>query len=442
MRSWIMGITIGTALGLSAIALTSLAWSANGPDTEREKLYQQLELFAEILARVETDYVVDVDETEAMQSAINGMLTSLDPHSSYLAPEEFEAMQVQTSGEYGGLGIEVTMDDGYVKVIAPIDDSPASRAGIMAEDLLTSINGKSIVGLTLTDAVKEMRGEVGTDILITVLRPGEDPFDVTLTREIIQPKSVTWREEEDGIAYLRVSAFNERTTELLGEALKEVRKELGARPRGLVLDLRNNPGGLLDQAVSVSSMFMDSGEVVSTRGRRKSDIERYNAERGQIFPDTPIIVLINGGTASAAEIVAGALQDKARATVLGTASFGKGSVQTVVPLGAQRGAIRLTTARYYTPSGRSIQGAGIEPDIEVSARHISEEDLERLRLFSEADLPNALDNDSGIERREPHIPDDQPPEDYEGEDYQLEKALERLNNVKLTSAEDTSATPG
>lgn len=440
MRSLMMGTAVGTALGLTAIGVSSLAWSASEPSNDREQIYQQLDLFAEILARVDSEYVIDVNEADAMESAINGMLTSLDPHSSYMAAEDYEAMQVQTSGEYGGLGIEVTSDDGYVKIIAPIDDSPAARADIRSGDLISAINGKSIVGLPLNDAIKDMRGEVGTDIELTIIRAeADEPIDITLTREIIRPKSVDHEVVDEDIGYIRLSAFNERTTELLDESLTALEKELGKNPAGLILDLRNNPGGLLDQAVSVSSMFLDSGEVVSTRGRDPRDIERYNADRGERFAKVPMIVLINGGSASAAEIVAGALQDKGRAKLLGTTSFGKGSVQTVIPLSAQRGALRLTTARYYTPSGKSIQATGIEPDYEVAARLITQEDLEAMRRFSEADLPNALDNDSGAERREIHMPDDMPPENYEGDDYQLEKAIERLRSVTLTSLETTNA---
>lgn len=440
MRSWMMGSAVGTALGLTAIGVTSLVVTANGASSEREQIYQQLDLFAEILARVDSEYVVDVDESDAMKSAINGMLASLDPHSSYLAAEDYESMQVQTSGEYGGLGIEVTSDDGYVKIISPIDDSPASRADVRAGDLISAINGTSIVGLPLNDAIKDMRGEVGTDITITIIRAeADEPIDITLTREVIRPKSVVHEIIEEDIGYVRISAFNERTTDLLKESLDALQKDLGNKPAGLIVDLRNNPGGLLDQAVSVSSMFLDSGEVVSTRGRDPRDIERYNADRGEKFKEVPIIVLINGGSASAAEIVAGALQDKGRAKLLGMTSFGKGSVQTVIPLSAQRGALRLTTARYYTPSGKSIQSTGIEPDYEVSQRIVTEEDLEAMRRFSEADLPNALDNDSGVERSEIHLPADMPTEDYEGDDYQLDKAIERLRSITLTSLDTPSA---
>lgn len=437
MRSLLLGTTVGAALGMMAIGVTSLAWSANSATSASDTdIFQQLDLFAEVLGRVDSEYVVDVDEADAMEAAINGMLASLDPHSNYLAADDYEAMQVQTSGEYGGLGIEVTSDNGYVKIVTPIDDSPASEADIRAGDLISTINGKSIVGLSLNDAVKEMRGDVGTDITLTIVRAEEEPFEVTLTREIIRPKSVVHRIEDRDIGYIRISAFNERTTELLKEALDQVEGELGKHPAGLVLDLRNNPGGLLDQAISVSSMFMNSGEVVSTRGRKPSQIERYFAERGERFPETPIIVLINGGSASAAEIVAGALQDMNRAKVLGMTSFGKGSVQTVFPLNAQRGALRLTTARYYTPAGRSIQGTGIEPDFEVSNRRLTDKDIENMRRFSEADLPNALDNDSGVERGEIHMPEDMPPEDYEGEDYQLEKAIKKLRSIQVSALND------
>ncbi len=430
MRKWLLGplVTagiIGTTIMVSAYALT------NGQPDPRKDTYRQLELFAQILARVESDYVVEIDEAEAIEASINGMLTSLDPHSSYLNPDDFQAMQVQTSGEYGGLGIEVTAQDGFVKVVAPMDDTPASRAGIKSGDFLTAINGLSIVGLPLSDAVKEMRGPVGTDLTITVVREGEDSFDVTLTRENIRPASVRSRAEGD-VGYVRISAFNERTAESLDEAIADVRRELGGSMKGLVIDLRDNPGGLLDQAIEVSSRFLDGGEIVSTRGRRPEDVARYNARRAKRAPNVPTVVLINNGSASAAEIVAGALQDRERATVLGVTSFGKGSVQTVIPLGPGKGAIRLTTSRYYTPAGRAIQGSGIEPDYEIAAVRLSDEDIaaleRRAARFSEAALPNALANDQGVERRAPHVPDEMPPEDYDGEDYQLDRALELIRS--------------
>lgn len=439
MRSLLTGAAVGIILGGAAVGISSLAWTQENPVDPRVETYKQLDLFAEILARAQQDYVVEIDETEAMESAINGMLTSLDPHSGYMDVDEFQSMTVQTSGEYGGLGIEVTMEDGFVKVISPMDDTPASRAGIEPGDLITAINGKPIIGQTLNDAVKEMRGDRGTDILITILREGEDAFDVTLTREVIQPKSVTWRMEESDIGYLRISTFNERTTLLLEEALDGVSEETGSRPQGLVLDLRNNGGGLLDQAVSVSDMFLSGGEVVSTQGRRANDIERYNARAGEVYKGVPIVVIINGGSASASEIVAGALQDRGRATVIGETSFGKGSVQTVIPLGADRGAIRLTTARYYTPAGRSIQALGIEPDIEIAADRLTEEELARIKRWSEADLPNALQNEDGERRRDIQMPDEQPPEDWDGEDYQLERAIELLKNGKVTASANRRA---
>ena len=435
MKSWLAGVGVGAVLGMGMVGISAVAWPDANTNDPRAEVFGKLDIFSDVLSRVQTHYVVEIDEGDAIEAAINGMLTSLDPHSGYLNPEDFRDIQIDTSGEYGGLGIEVVPEDGFVKVVAPIDDTPASRAGLKSGDLLTAIDGRQIVGLPLNDAVKEMRGAPGTQITITVLREGEDPFDVTLTREVIQPRSVTARLEEGDIAYIRLSGFNERTTLLLEDALTDLsRQSAGGRPQGLVLDLRNNPGGLLDQAVSVSDLFLSGGEVVSTIGRRPTDIDRYNARSGEVFKGVPIIVLINSGSASAAEIVAGALQDRGRARVLGVTSFGKGSVQTVIPLGAERGALRLTTARYYTPAGRSIQGTGINPDIEVAQERISEEELARIRLFTEADLPNALENEDGTTRRGPHIPDDQPPENYEGEDYQLERALELLRDpAKLAS---------
>jgi carboxyl-terminal processing protease len=433
------GAALGVILGGAAVGISAVAWPESSPSDARAETYRQLDLFAEVLARARADYVTEIDEKAAMEAAINGMLGSLDPHSSYLSAEDFESMQVQTSGEYGGLGIEVTMEDGFVKVITPMDDTPASRAGLESGDLLTAINGKPIVGLNINDAVKDMRGEPGTEIIVSVLREGEDPFDVTLEREVIRPKSVTWKTIDDNIAYLRISTFNERTTELLESALSEATSDIGNRPAGIVLDLRNNGGGLLDQAISVSDKFLSGGEVVSTIGRRPGDIARYNARNGEVYKGVPIVAVINNGTASASEIVAGALQDRGRATVLGMTSFGKGSVQTVVPLGTDRGAMRLTTSRYYTPAGRSIQATGIVPDLEVAQSRVTEEELARIRRFSEADLPNALSNEDGVEREIPHLPEDQPPEDYDGEDYQLDRAIEVLRGGQMTARDTPQA---
>jgi len=423
--AWILAPMAGAAALVGA-----LAWSA--PDDRNSgDIYRQLELFADVLARVEQDYVVDIDEQQAMEAAIQGMLSSLDPHSSYMNAEDYREMQSQTRGEYGGLGIEVTSEEGVVKVVSPIDGTPAARAGIQAGDYLTAINGESIVGLTLNEAVTRMRGEAGTEITITVAREGADPFDVTLTRETINVRAVTARVEGGDIGVIRISTFNERTGSMLQDAIRQVKRDTAGRLRGVVVDLRNNPGGLLDQAIEVSDAFLDGGEVVSTRGRQPEDVQRYNARRGDDLAGVPVVVLINGASASAAEIVAGALQDRNRALVVGVDSFGKGSVQTVIPLqGGRDGALRLTTARYYTPAGRSIQNSGITPDLEVAARRVSAEDIARLQRLgiSEADLPNALDNDDeDQQRRAVHIPDDQPPEDWNAEDdYQLRRAMEFL----------------
>jgi carboxyl-terminal processing protease len=405
----------------------ALAWSSQSTAGPRGDVYRQLELFADVLQKVETDYVTDVDNTEMMEAAINGMLSSLDPHSSYMSPTDFRDMQVQTRGEYGGLGIEVTTEDGVVRVVSPIDDTPAARAGIQGGDYLTAIDDESIVGLTLNEAVQKMRGQVGTTINVTVVREGQDPFDVNLTREIITVRAVTSRMEGD-IGIIRISQFNERTSAMLMDAIRNVRRNAPNGLRGVVIDLRNNPGGLLDQAIDVSDAFLDGGEVVSTRGRRPEDMQRYNARRGDLLAGVPIVVLVNSASASASEIVAGALQDRNRALVIGMTTFGKGSVQTVIPLeGGRDGALRLTTARYYTPSGRSIQGAGIEPDVEVSARRVEPSRVRRLGILSEADLPRALDNDSGARRRAAHVPADQPPEGWdEAKDYQMERALDMV----------------
>lgn len=434
MRKWLIGTALGAGLVGATLGVSAFAVTTNQQE-KRAETFRHLELFAEILARVDADYVTDIDEAEAIEASIDGMLSSLDPHSSYLNPDEFRDMQVQTSGEYGGLGIEVTSQDGFVKVVSPMDGTPASRAGIKSGDYLTAIDGVSIVGLTLNDAVKQMRGGVGTQLSITIVRENVEPFDVTLTRENIRPEVVKYRAEGD-VGYVRIATFNERTSEVLDKALAAVRKDVKGPMKGLVLDLRDNPGGLLEQSIEVSSRFLNGGEVVSTRGRRPEDVERYNARRGDRFPNLPIVVLINNGSASAAEIVAGALQDRGRATVLGVTSFGKGSVQTVIPLGPNKGAMRLTTSRYYTPSGKSIQGAGIEPDIEVAAVRLSDEDIKNIQTraarYSEAALPNALDNEQGVARKPPHVPADMPPADYKGEDYQLEKALELIRSGKAT----------
>jgi carboxyl-terminal processing protease len=329
--------------------------------------YRELNLFGDVFERVRADYVERPEDSKLVESAINGMLAGLDPHSSYMDPKSFRDMQVQTRGEFGGLGIEVTMEDGLVKVVAPIDDTPAAKAGVMANDIITHLDDEAVQGLTLNQAVDKMRGPVNTKIKLTIMRKGaEKPIDVSIVRDIIRVKSVRWHPEGGDIGYIRVSQFNEQTTDGLKQAINDLNAQLGAdKIKGYVVDLRNNPGGLLDQAISVSDTFLEKGEIVSTRGRNPEETQRFNARPGDMTKGKPLIVLINGGSASASEIVAGALQDHKRATLIGTRSFGKGSVQTIIPLGAGNGALRLTTARYYTPAGRSIQAKGITPDIEV-----------------------------------------------------------------------------
>ncbi|MFM1976720.1 MAG: hypothetical protein RL145_1566 [Pseudomonadota bacterium] len=435
-RWWIAPVLAGT-LGLgAALGATAVAWSAGGrpdsaaPAAKGEDTLRQLEIFADVMARVKTDYVVPTKDDKLVAAAIDGMLQSLDPHSSFLDAEAFNNMQVSTKGEYGGIGIEVTSEDGAVKVISPMDDSPAVRAGIKAGDKLIAVDGASILGLPLDEAVKKMRGPVGTSIDVTVAREGQEPFVAKVMRETIVLKPVTSKIEGD-YGYIRISTFvNERTSEGLNKAIDDIQRQLGGRLKGIVVDLRNNGGGLLDQAIEVTDVFMDRGEVVSTRGRRPDDIQRYYGTPGERLAGVPMVILINEGTASASEIVAGALQDRGRATIVGMASFGKGSVQTVIPLRSGRdGALRLTTSKYYTPAGRSIQGSGIEPDIEISAVRITEEQLkERKALFQgEEDLPHALDNESGVKRKPPHMPAEMPPVGWnEKEDYQLKRAYELL----------------
>ena len=352
--------------------------------------YRQLNLFGDVFERVRAEYVESTTDEQLIESAINGMLTSLDPHSSYLNRKSFQDMQVQTRGEFGGLGIEVTMENGLIKVVSPIDETPAFRAGLQPGDLIIQLNGEAVMGLSLNEAVEKMRGPVGSDIKVTVRR-GEagEPFEVTLTRAVIKVQSVRYRTEGD-IGYVRITSFNEQTQQGLEKAIASIQQQLGDKLKGYVLDLRNNPGGLLDQAVSVSDTFLEKGEIVSTRGRKAEEGTRYNAKPGDLAKGLPVVVLINGGSASASEIVAGALQDHKRALVLGTQSFGKGSVQTIIPLPGH-GAMRLTTARYYTPSGKSIQALGITPDIEVHPARVEETDQGLIRR-RESDLRGALRN--------------------------------------------------
>ena len=384
---------------LAGIVLTS---QFTGPliaqETAKTKsTYEQLDLFGDIFERIRSAYVEEVDEEKLIRSAINGMLTSLDPHSSYLPPEDFNNMQVQTRGEFGGLGIEVTQENGFVKVVSPIDDTPADAAGVMAGDFITQVDGESTLGMSLDDAVDLMRGEVGSKIVITIVREGTDePFEISIVRDKIKVKAARGRLEGNSVV-LRLTTFSDQTFVNLQSELKSKVEEAGGMNNvtGFVIDLRNNPGGLLNQAIMVSDAFLEKGEIVSTRGRGSQDSDRVNARPGDLAKGKPIVVLINGGSASASEIVAGALQDHRRAVVIGTRSFGKGSVQTIMPLQGD-GAMRLTTARYYTPSGRSIQALGVSPDILVEQRQpidATDKDNKRKQRF-EADLRGSLSNDS------------------------------------------------
>ncbi|HEB79056.1 MAG TPA: S41 family peptidase, partial [Rhodospirillales bacterium] len=376
---------------LTGFLLTAPAKAEDTKNNDHSDSFRLLNLFGDVFERVRADYVEEPTDKELIESAINGMLTALDPHSSYLTPKNFKEMQVQTRGEFGGLGIQVTMEEGLVKVISPIDDTPAFRAGIKSGDLVSHLDGAPVQGMNLSEAVEKMRGRVGSDIVLTILRKGSKPFDVTITRAIVKVASVRSR-IEGKIGYLRITSFNEQSNMGVKKAMGAFMKELGDDLKGIVLDLRNNPGGLLDQAVNISDAFLDKGEIVSTRSRDLDKTQRYNARPGDLAKGLPIVVLINGGSASASEIVAGALQDHRRAIILGAKSFGKGSVQTIIPLSGGA-AMRLTTARYYTPSGNSIQGVGIKPDIPVEQAVI--EPLEKRKLRREADLRGALENDNG-----------------------------------------------
>jgi len=401
-----------------------------------ENTYELLQLFGDVYDRVKRDYVEEVSDTDLIESAINGMLTSLDPHSSYLNNKSFEEMQVQTRGEFGGLGIEVTMDNGLVKVVSPIDDTPAYKAGVEAGDYISQIDGEAVMGLTLSEAVEKMRGRVGTDIIITVLRESApEPFDVTITRDLIRIKSVRSR-QEGNIGYVRITSFSEQTYVGLEKAVKKLRAE-NKNMKGMVLDLRNNPGGLLDQAIEVSDAFLNRGEVVSTRERDPKNTKRFVASDGDIINGLPMVILINHGSASASEIVAGALQDHKRAVLMGTKSFGKGSVQTVIPLRGH-GAMRLTTSRYYTPSGTSIQAKGIEPDIIVEPSKIVAIGAED-KVRSEADLRGRLSNPQDVKNMTPaekKIAKKEEEKKEAKEDYQLARALDLLEGLAVYKEQD------
>ena len=434
---WALLVLAVLAAGSTMVSLAR-SQSASAANSE---IYRQLDLFGEVLERVRSDYVEKPEDGKLIESAINGMLTALDPHSAYLNPKHFRDMQVQTRGEFGGLGIEVTMENGVVKVVSPIEDTPASKAGLMSGDLITHLDKEQILGLTLQEAVEKMRGPVNSPITLTILRKGvEDPFDVKVTRDVIHINPVKYNAEGDDVGYIRLTTFNEQTTANLQKAVEDLKKQLGPNLKGYVLDLRNNPGGLLDQAISVSDAFLDQGAIVLTRGRNLEETQRSNARQGDITDGQKIVVLINGGSASASEIVAGALQDHHRATILGTRSFGKGSVQTIIPLGSN-GALRLTTARYYTPSGRSIQAKGIAPEVVVEEELPDElkQKAEAQGTRGEANLRGHLKGDSEEEGAAAEAEEESGSSAYvapeKDKDTQLKYALDLLRGIKSVDTE-------
>ena len=440
-----LGGTVAGVLLTTQVAGPLIAQEAEKSAT----VYEQLDLFGDIFERIRAQYVEEVKTEDLIEAAINGMLTSLDPHSSYLPPDDFDDMQVQTRGEFGGLGIEVTQEEGFVKVVSPIDDTPADKAGIQAGDFITHVNAESVLGLPLDQAVELMRGPVGSEIVITVVREGvEEPFDVSIIRDTIKLTAVKGRVVGETMV-LRITTFNDQTYPGLEAEFKKAVEEIGGfdKVNGLVLDLRNNPGGLLTQAIEVSDAFLDKGEIVSTRGRAPEDGERFNAETGDMMQGKPIVVLINGGSASASEIVTGALQDHRRAIVVGTKSFGKGSVQTVIPLRGE-GAMRLTTARYYTPSGRSIQALGISPDIIVN-QPLPEPPGEgtdadaaeaEAKMRSEADLRGSISNDSMSEDEKRLLEEERAAAEetakLRDEDYQLAYAIDILKGLQAIAPKE------
>ncbi len=428
-------LLLGAAIGAGGTVLMSQSRLLPGGSAiaAAGDTYRKLNLFGDIFEKVRSDYVEPPNEAKLIESAINGMLTSLDPHSSYMDPKSFTDMRQQTRGEFGGLGIEVTMEEGMIKVVAPIDDTPAAKAGLMAGDLISHIDDDQVQGLSLNQAVEKMRGPINTPVRLKVIRATNKAVqEIKLTRDRIQIRAVRWRKEGDDVAYLRITSFNEQTFENLKKGIETTTSEIGAdKIKGYVVDLRNNPGGLLDQAISVSDAFLDRGEIVSTRGRDAADTQRYTAKVGDLTKGKPVIVLINGGSASASEIVAGALQDHKRGTIIGTRSFGKGSVQTIIPL-REQGAVRLTTARYYTPSGRSIQAKGIDPDIKIE-QDIPDELKGKDETKGEAGLRGHLQAQDKEEKggSSAYIPPDVK------NDKQLNYALDLLRGVKVNQAPTT-----
>jgi len=444
MKKFVMAALGGTLAGV--IVTTQIAGPLIAQETARKAtVYEQLDLFGDVFERIRAQYVTEVDEGDLIEAAIKGMMASLDPHSSYLPPKDFDDMQVQTHGEFGGLGIEVTQEDGFVKVVSPMDGTPADAAGVEAGDFITHVDGESLLGLDLNEAVDLMRGPVGSEIVITVVREGKDePFDISIIRDTIKLTAVRSRTEGQTVV-LRVTTFNDQTYTNLKSNLEKSVAELGGieKVNGFVIDLRNNPGGLLTQAIKVSDAFLENGEIVSTRGRTPQDGDRFNATPGDLAQGKPVVVLINGGSASASEIVAGALKDHRRAVVVGTKSFGKGSVQTIMPVKGG-GAMRLTTARYYTPSGRSIQGLGVLPDIIVEQpQHNPDKDAvdrQRPAFRSEADLRDALNNDSYTEEERRQIEEERIKAEQAAklrqEDAQLAYAVDLLKGLSALAPKD------
>ena len=426
-------LTMAGLAGASTFVNVTQTYSAT--PTQNSEAFRQLDLFGDVFEKVRGEYVEKPDDTQLIENAINGMLTSLDPHSSYMSPKNFRDMQVQTRGEFGGLGIEVTMENGVIKVVSPIDETPAAKAGLLANDLITHLDNEQITGLTLEQAVEKMRGPVNTPITLTIVRKGkDDPFDVKVVRDVIRINAVKARSEDD-VAYIKVSTFNEQTHANMVKSIEQLNKDIGGKLKGYVVDLRNNPGGLLDQAIAVSDDFLERGAIVLTKGRNNEETQRANARPGDITDGKKIVVLINGGSASASEIVAGALQDHKRATVIGTRSFGKGSVQTIIPLGAN-GAIRLTTARYYTPSNRSIQAKGIDPDIlveeelpeDIKAKVGSEKPRGEASLRGHLKNPDGSEKDGEKEKEESSGSSSYVPKEPE-KDTQLQYALAFLRGT-------------
>ena len=414
-------------IGAAAATVVGLGAAASAGQTPRNEAFRMIGLFGDVLGIVEQAYVVPVDDKKLIEAALQGMMGALDPHSNYLPPTDYGELRERTEGQYSGVGLTITSEGGLVKIISPMDDGPAARAGVQAGDVISAIDGQSASGLTVSQVSEKLRGAIGTSVTVTFLRDGEEPREVVLTREVIKIESVSGRVEGE-FGYLRVSTFNENTGRELGETIARLKRENPAI-KGWVLDLRNNGGGLLDAAIAVSDAFLERGEVVSQRGRKPEQIMRYSARPGDLTGGAPVVVLINYGSASASEIVAGALKDHERATIVGLTSFGKGSVQTVIPLrGGADGALSITTARYYTPSGRSIQKIGIEPDLEVArsaaeARIVSRSSF----IYSEAAYATALDSSIGEERKGSHTPHEAPGEDYDKDkDYQLERAFDVL----------------